>query len=293
VSASVTANKAAIMRDLGPGHQACPKCGSNEWKSAKLTALEGTTFSEGEIRGTIRSPGQFSGSLRAFLLSDFWFSRDYPLKAELGLKSRTALVDEVKQFTFESWSKLEKPQKPHTPRLRFFDRLDPAKPEKPLKPIPPREPAPKLRRHHFLSSLGKSIGLSLLGLIPIVIFLPYITFLYITCAVLVSVVAGLIGALKGNERQSADYEKAVEDFPKSLEAYEKAKLDFPEELKNYNDELKKRRQNRIQHEQALEEHKAAIKTYHTKLKELELAKEFLWEHGRICTRCGLAYLGTY
>jgi hypothetical protein len=26
------------------------------------------------------------------------------------------------------------------------------------------------------------------------------------------------------------------------------------------------------------------------VKELELAKEFLWEHGRVCNRCGVAYL---
>jgi hypothetical protein len=281
------------MRDLGKGHPICPKCGSYEWKSAKLVALEGTTFSEGELKGTIRSPGKFSGSLRAFLLSDFWFSRDYQLTAELGLTTRSALVDEVKRFTVDSWSKLEKTQRPNKPTLRFIDRIDPVKPRKPLKPIAPRKADPKPRRYFFLRSVGKSIGVSLIGLVPTVIFLPFIARFYIMGAIVVSVVAGLISAVKGNERQSANYEKAVEDFPRSLKAYEKAKLEFPRELKNYNDELVKRRQHRIRQQQALEEYEAVLKNYRTQLEELELAKEFLWEHGRICTRCGLAYLGTY
>ena len=77
------------------GSDVCPSCQSNSWKSAKMVVMEGTTNTTGTLDGKITDPGKLSGGVRNFLLSDRWFSWDYPIEAEIGLTSSTGLVEEV------------------------------------------------------------------------------------------------------------------------------------------------------------------------------------------------------
>jgi len=290
---SITANKTVIARDLGNGHSACPKCDSNDWKSAKLTVLEGTTFSEGSVAGTIREPGQFSGSLRAFLLSEFWFSRDSSFNAQIGLTTRSALVDEVKRFMVESWSKLEKPKRPARPSLGLFERINPVMPRKPIEPKISEVPSWRPWRYFFIRYFRKTIGLSLFGLIPILIFLPFVVPFYLAIAVVVSIISSFFGSFKGNEHLRAKYDSAVKNHPTVMKEYQRARREFPRKVEQHKEDLAAAREQRMRHEHALNKHKIDLKTYEMQVKELESAKEFLWAHGRVCTRCGVAYLGMF
>ena len=90
----------------------CPSCNSDSWKSAKMVVMEGTTWTTGTIDGTVTDPGRLSGSFKAFLLSDRWFSWDYPIEAKIGLSSSTGLVDEVKRLMVDHASALQMPSPP-------------------------------------------------------------------------------------------------------------------------------------------------------------------------------------
>lgn len=35
------------------GHSTCPNCQSDDWKSAKMVVLEGVSFADGELAGTV------------------------------------------------------------------------------------------------------------------------------------------------------------------------------------------------------------------------------------------------
>ena len=84
------------------------KC--NSLKSAKMVVLEGTTNIKGTLDGAATDPGKLFGGIRNFLLSDRWFSWDYPLEAEIGFTSSTGLVDEVKRLMVAKGSHLIIPQ---------------------------------------------------------------------------------------------------------------------------------------------------------------------------------------
>jgi hypothetical protein len=99
-------DRLAIGRALGCGFSKCPRCDSNHWKSAKMVVLKGTHLSEGELSGSVRKPGALTGGVRALLLSDYCFTREYSLNLNIELITRSALVDEVKRFMVECWSAL-------------------------------------------------------------------------------------------------------------------------------------------------------------------------------------------
>ena len=84
--------------EIESGSNVCPSCKSDSWKRARMVVMEGTTNTTGILDGTITDPGKLSGGMRNFLLSDRWFSWDYPIEAEIGLTSSTELVEEVRRM---------------------------------------------------------------------------------------------------------------------------------------------------------------------------------------------------
>ena len=101
--------------EIESGSDVCPSCKSDSWKSAKMVVMEGTTNIKGTLDGTVTDPGKLSGGVRNFLLSDRWFSWDYPLESQIGLTSSTGLVEEVKRFMVAHDSKLNLPAAPVPP----------------------------------------------------------------------------------------------------------------------------------------------------------------------------------
>ena len=101
--------------EIESGSDVCPSCKSDSWKSAKMVVMEGTTNIKGSLDGAVTDPGKLSGGVRNFLLSDRWFSWDYPLDAQIGLTSSTGLVEEVKRFMVVHDSKLKLPAAPVPP----------------------------------------------------------------------------------------------------------------------------------------------------------------------------------
>ncbi len=124
----------------------CPKCGSNDWKSAKLIVLEGTTQTTGDIDGSGTTPSMFSGGLNNFLLADAWFSRKFSLQFDVHLTTTTALVGEIKELMTVQAAKIPEPLEPSPPKtLSFRERIEPGRkkakrPKIPKKPNPPTKP---------------------------------------------------------------------------------------------------------------------------------------------------------
>jgi len=76
----------------------CPKCSSDQWKSARLVIAEGTTNSTSNLKGNITEKGSLSANPRDWYLADRWFSYDNPIEAEINTTSSSLIVDQVKQL---------------------------------------------------------------------------------------------------------------------------------------------------------------------------------------------------
>jgi Skp family chaperone for outer membrane proteins len=118
---------------LSSGHKACPSCGSDSWKGAKLVVLEGTSTSNGTMSGSMTDPGRLSGNMSDFFLSDRWFSFKHPLELNTEGIAQTALSTSIKDLLC-SEGKLIKPA---------------------VKGIPPAKP-PDIRLPMALSFLERS-----------------------------------------------------------------------------------------------------------------------------------------
>ena len=118
--------------EIEQGSDVCPSCKSDSWKSAKMVVMEGTTNTTGTLDGDMKDPGRLSGGIKSFLLSDRWFTWDYPIEAGIGLTSNTALVEEVKRLMVTHSAKSQMPSRPNEPKM-------------PIKPTMPIE-VPKYKR---------------------------------------------------------------------------------------------------------------------------------------------------
>ena len=91
------------------------------------------------------------------MLSDRWFSWDYKLEANIGLTTRSGLVDEVKKMMATYGSAVEVPSEPMKPKeISAFTRV---RPNSPTEPSRPEEPVPKSWRYFFRESFNMLVGL--------------------------------------------------------------------------------------------------------------------------------------
>ena len=150
----------------------CPKCQGDEWKSARLLILEGTTKSEGALEGELVSKGSLSIDPRNFFLADRWFSFENPISAEISSTTTTVLVDEIKKLLVSEASirpvpippkepvKLLPPKAPvlATPLVKNYFARDPAKtklPSKPEEPANPVDKVPEFKPHSWFYNYRK------------------------------------------------------------------------------------------------------------------------------------------
>ena len=102
----------------------CGNCDSNDWKSAELVILEGSSTSAGGIDGKMTSPGSVSLNPRDWLLADRWFSYEYPINLDLHFNTITGLAEKVKKLMAEAGSRKPMPDAPNY-------RIEPVKPSDP------------------------------------------------------------------------------------------------------------------------------------------------------------------
>jgi hypothetical protein len=169
----------------------CPKCDSDQWKSAKLVILEGTNRTEGKIEGEIIKKGSLNSvDPRDWFLADQWFSYEDPFHADIKTTTNSILVDQVKEMMINAASDRPMPIPPVEPQLSilkpepkkilpqkpYFFNLDPKnknpikppnKPEDPVTSIDPFEP------RSWLSHLVGQWFRSLLWILFIVALMYY------------------------------------------------------------------------------------------------------------------------
>lgn len=261
------------IEDVKPIASVCPSCKSDNWKTAKMVVLEGSTITSGTIDGKITDPGSLSGGVRNFLLADRWFSLDHKLEAEVELKSTSGLVESVQQLMLAHGTNLQMPSVPATlkrPQSNDFITLtEPTKPsEAPIIPSEPVLPGDKPWYLHFVAEVFIS------GIVNLLIGLAFPTLAWIIFVI--SVPVCFVRSFRGNERQKLNYEASVKAYPALVD-------------KTIKD-----------HKLACEKYEADIRTYRLRKQEMDLyqsrvqdvmmRRELLWEHSRVCMRCGTAYV---
>lgn len=129
----------------------CPKCSSDQWKSARLVIAEGTTNSTSSITGSITERGSMSINPKDWYLADRWFSYDSPIEADMSTSTSSLIVDQVKEMMVNAAEGRMLPTPPEEPRLisnieepkkRFVPKPDWMKkdPAQKTSPKPPAKP---------------------------------------------------------------------------------------------------------------------------------------------------------
>lgn len=146
---------------LSRGSHSCPACQGEQWKSARLVVLEGTSHTQGTVSGTLTDPGRLSGRLSDVLLSDRWFSFDHPIALETEGVTLTAFADSIKKVLVAEGRRIPEAVRPTDPpapkrpapaqRVTFFNKVRPG--PLPTQPNPPEQPVlpnPPAERHWLL-----------------------------------------------------------------------------------------------------------------------------------------------
>jgi hypothetical protein len=175
----------------------CPNCESDQWKSAKLLILEGTSKSQGSIEGSIDGELVQKGYNDKFLggsalLSDNWFSSNSSITAEFDSTTSTMLVDEIKDLLvseaasrpmpspIEEPEQLALPEKPkkNAPTKPGFFSIDPAKKKPPKKPQKPNAHVKEIGEFEPRSTFSNFMREIRLTLIWILICLATATYFF-------------------------------------------------------------------------------------------------------------------
>lgn len=134
----------------------CPSCHSDQWKSARLVVLEGTSHSQGNLTGSMTDPGKLSGRLSDLFLSDRWFSFKHPISLEAEGITFTAFAESVKSVLVVEGQKIlgaVRPKDPPEPKkpaaaqsIGWFNKVragsEPIRPAAPTEPVIPSPPVP-------------------------------------------------------------------------------------------------------------------------------------------------------
>jgi len=295
---------------LESGSEVCPKCGGDNWKTAKMVVLEGTTNLEGRIEGKMTDPGAFSGGIREFLLSDRWFSWDQNIKADTTSISSTGLVGEIRKLLVACGEELQLPPKPVEPKtVGIFERIRPVKPTFPTAPpseptIPnePVVPTPRPWYQHFWAKLKFGAAVSfILGLI-IGFFTGPIGFFGVIAVWILFIPFQFVSSFTANKDEKKEYDKLVASYPNRVEAAKRSWRDAKDEhviaiaayekrMEEYKMDCDRAQQQEKEERQAATEYQTELANYEKDRNDILNSRELLWERARVCMRCGTAYLG--
>lgn len=282
---------------IGDGLDACPSCKSDDWKSAKMIVLEGTTNTQGSISGSITDPGVFSGGIRELLLSDKWFSWDQKVDLDVGLITTSGLVEEVKKLMIANSEIAQMPLPPEDPRTSdAFERINPKEPTKPTKPASIKSDPPKDKSwfRHFFNDMKPWLLFNLVIFMGINIFTD--TDIALTVAIsifvfIVSFILCVITAFFGNKIEKDDYKKAVDSYPQRLKNYDKECRVYEQKLIEYKSDCERAKYQKTEEKNAIILHENQLSEYNNNVDKVIKLRELLWERGHVCTRCGTGYMG--
>lgn len=300
-------------KDTRPGSATCPSCKSDRWQSARTVVLESTPSAQGTFTGTANTAARQSSGVKESLLSDRWFSWNYPIAADSGLNASTGLVQEVKRFMVEYGPAVQMPSPPPEPLpptsitpISGDVRQNSPVAQAPTESIPAGRVREAVKRKDPKKSTASSMSaLILMVIVVLMVGLPianaYFGIDFLAMLPLFIILAWImtIATIKAINRRTGRVEnepslEEKENWLETLEHYAKDRERFQEEAKRF----------RIRHEESqrkLNEYKRVAEEraiYEQKLSEYEYKKlavlktrELLWERTRICMRCGSAYLG--
>jgi hypothetical protein len=297
-------------KDIRPGSYTCPSCNSSVWKRAREVVMEGTTNA---FTATANNCSNLRGGVRDSLLSDRWFTWDYPIEADVGLSSSTGLIQDVKRFMVEYGPAVQMPSRPPEPNLTTSIRsMRKGMQQTSLLAQAPTEPVPselmettvkskETRKCTVKTGLARFLLIMvapMAGLIGASAFFGNESLAVLPVFILVPLIM-IIATFKARNRKARI--AADGNVPEPFEQYTKERERFQEEAERF----------RIRHEQSerkLSEYKIMLEEetkaeeataiYKQQLAEYESkkiyvlkARELLWERTRLCMRCGTAYLG--
>lgn len=292
---------------IAQGFDVCPSCKGDDWKSAKMVVMEGTTNTDGSLSGNITDPGAFSGGLRNFFLSDRWFSFDRPIEADIGLTSKTGLVEEVRRLMVEHGSSLVIPFPPEEPaKLGIFKKVYPKEPKPPIKPKKPEQqesgPVSAKEKSTFKKVTDSTVELFgsilatglIVGLVAIFLRKAIVDEYLLNLNAVIAVIAfgTFIWVLKGRPKsKNEQYENELRRYSKDMESYNDACDMYREKLEKYKLDLEKAKLQNEEEEEKMARYKTRLAEYELKKSKVLNTREALWNKARICMRCGVAYLG--
>jgi hypothetical protein len=297
--------------DIWPGSDVCPSCKSDVWKSASKVVMEGTTNTKSTITGTVTDAGKFNGGVRELLLSDRWFSWDYPIEADIGLIPSTGLVQNVKRFMVEYGQEVKMPSLPPEPKLSksimdawkvILENPEPILPQAPTESKPPEivkkpEMAGKSTVTSKLVQFLITIVSSIFGLIGINAAFGSNTLTVQSAFIIFPSVIIFVTVKFLNRKTKIEEEnkmKDIENWPETLEQYQKDRETFQEEIERFRIRYEESERKLSEYNKVIEEtacYEKQLAEYETRKNDVLKMREQLWEQARICVQCGTAYLG--
>lgn len=289
--------------EIDKGFETCPSCKSDSWKSAKMIVMEGTSTTEGAIKGTSTDPGALSGGLHELLLSDRWFSWAHNIELDVGLITKSGLVDEVQRLMVANSSLVKMPPIPAIPnkpeKIGFFGKIRPVSPTLPIKPERPVSPESEKWTVHFMKSMNVIKWFAIVIAIIVTVFDKSLMGLLVGASLFVlSVPINLIRSFWGDKRAKERYKNDIYIFREQINSYESALLIYEEKYQLYKLECHSAELQKTKEEASLVLYKQSLALYFKELSDYEVkrnnvmkARELLWERAHVCLRCGTGYLG--
>jgi hypothetical protein len=298
-------------KDFRPGSATCPTCKSDRWNSAIKVVMEGSTNTNSTVIKTVNSAAKQAGNLHKSLLSDRWFSWDYPIEADIGLNASTGIVQAVKRFMVEYGPIVQMPSPPQKPNQATFVSNSTEEPHD--SPSVAQAPTPcgtvedpvtwtESRQFTVRSKLARL----LIVIVPLIIGLTgaYVLFGhdFISALSLLIIIASIttVAAFKvkwiprDNMAKAETGRKDIEILSETLEHYAKDRGKFQEEAERFRRRYEDFERRLSEYKILAEEtaiYEQQLTDYRNKRCAVLKARERLWELTRLCIQCGTAYLG--
>jgi len=292
-------------QDIRPGSATCPTCKSDRWNSAITVVMDGTTNAKGAA--------EQAGKLHESLLSDRWFSWDYPIEAEIGLNASTGLVQEVKRFMVEYGPVVQIPSPPQKPNHATSVWISPRETQdgKSAAQTPiscgtvddpvSREGSKQYTVSSKLVWLSIVIVLLMLGLTGAYVlfgldFIAALSLLIFFASITTIVSFKVKRISRGNMAKDETGRKDMENLSETLKQYAKDREKFQEEAERFRSRYEEYERRLSEYKILAEEavmYEQQLVDYRNKRRAVMKAREQLWERTRLCIQCGTAYLGPY
>jgi hypothetical protein len=273
--------------------------------------MKGSTNAKSTYIATSTAAAEQCRDLKELLLSDRWFSWDYPIEADIGLNESSGLVQEVKRFMVEYGPAVRMPSPPQNPDLVTSVKDRPKEFRKTPLAAQAQIPAGIVEQPLTRKAAGKSTARSVLARLLIVIapvivcliganaffrnnFLETLPLFIIFASIMI------IAAFKVKPMPTVAMERdeaALNDkknWPETLEHYANESETFQKEAECFRIRFEEAQRKLSEYKRVLNEtviYEQRMAEYRNKQFAVLKARERLWQRTRLCMQCGRAYLG--